>query len=385
MRVSSRLSQARKSFPTGASASSTIRPSAAPSRPSSLVEHNMPNDSTPRTLATLISMPGNLAPGRAQGTLSPAAALGAPHTMVTGAASPTSTWHTRRRSASGCFSADRILATTTWVNGGAAGVKASTSSPAMVRAWASWGVSSAGLTRLRNQASENCMMCATGLVELLEEAEIVLEEQPQVVDAIAQHGEALDAEAEGKADESLGVDVDVPEDVGVHHAASQHLQPPGVRADAAAFAATHHAADVHYGRRFGERKERRPEAHRQIVALEEVAHEVGEHALQVGERHRLVDPQAFDLVEHRRVRHVGIAAVHPSRRNDAQRRLVTFHVAHLHRRGVGAQQFAALQIEGVVHRPCRMVFRNVERSEVVEIGLDFGAGRHLEADRAEQR
>ncbi len=120
----------------------------------------MPKDSTPRTLATLISMPGSFAPGRAHGTLRPAAALGAPHTMVTGAASPTSTWHTRRRSASGCFSADRISATTTLLNGGAAGASASTSSPAMVTAWASWAVSSAGLTRLRNQDSGNCMMNA---------------------------------------------------------------------------------------------------------------------------------------------------------------------------------------------------------------------------------
>ena len=97
----------------------------------------MPKDSTPRTLATLISMPGSFAPGRAHGTLRPAAAFGAPHTMVTGVASPTSTWHTRRRSASGCFSADRISATTTLLNGGAAGVRASTSSPAMVTTWAS--------------------------------------------------------------------------------------------------------------------------------------------------------------------------------------------------------------------------------------------------------
>ena len=56
----------------------------------------MPCDSTPRTLATLISLPGSCAPGSAVGTLMPGLTLGAPQTIVSGAA-PTLTWHTVRR------------------------------------------------------------------------------------------------------------------------------------------------------------------------------------------------------------------------------------------------------------------------------------------------
>jgi hypothetical protein len=51
----------------------------------------MPNEATPRTLACLISNSGSFAPTRAQAVTSPARAFGAPQTMVSGAASPTST------------------------------------------------------------------------------------------------------------------------------------------------------------------------------------------------------------------------------------------------------------------------------------------------------
>jgi hypothetical protein len=57
---------------------------------------------------------------------------------------------------------------------------------------------------------------------------------------------------------------------------------------------------------------------------------------------------------------------------------------HLHRRGVGAQQGAAFQVKGVVHRTRRVIVRNVQRGEIVEIGLDFGAVGHHETDRCEQ-
>ena len=110
---------------------------------------------------------------------------------------------------------------------------------------------------------------------------------------------------------------------------------------------------VDLGRRLGEREERRPEADLDVVALEEVAQELGEHALQVGERHVVVDPQPLDLVEHRRVRRVAVDAVHAARRDDLDRRRVRFHVADLDRRGVRAQHHAAFDVERVLHRAGR--------------------------------
>ena len=43
-----------------------------------------------------------------------------------------------------------------------------------------------------------------------------------------------------------------------------------------------------------------------------------------------------------------------------------------------------IDVEGVVHGARRMVVRDVQRGEVVEIMLDLGAGRDGEAQRVEQ-
>jgi hypothetical protein len=79
-----------------------------------------------------------------------------------------------------------------------------------------------------------------------------------------------------------------------------------------------HEGDVDLGRRLGEREEGRTEAHLQVVGLEEAAQEIGDDALEVGKADRLADPQAFDLVEHRRMGGIGIDAIDAARRDDAQ-------------------------------------------------------------------
>ena len=56
--------------------------------------------------------------------------------------------------------------------------------------------------------------------------------------------------------------------------------------------------------------------------LEEGLAEFLEHPFQIGERRALVDDQAFDLVEHRRMRLVGVAPIGAARADDADRRLL---------------------------------------------------------------
>jgi len=147
------------SVPTGASSGSASRPAWSSDSPSSRAEHNMPKDSTPRSLAALMAKsPGNFAPTLAHGTFMPTAALGAPHTICSGSPSPTSTLQSFSLSASGCFSAATIRATTTPLKGGATAWASSTSSPAMVIRWPRASVSSGGLTKVRSQFSENCMV-----------------------------------------------------------------------------------------------------------------------------------------------------------------------------------------------------------------------------------
>jgi hypothetical protein len=62
------------------------------------------------------------------------------------------------------------------------------------------------------------------------------------------------------------------------------------------------------------------EAHGQFF-LEEHPQEFFDGALEVGEVDVAVDQQAFDLVEHRRVGDIGVAAVDAARADDADRRL----------------------------------------------------------------
>ena len=103
-----------------------------------------------------------------------------------------------------------------------------------------------------------------------------------------------------------------------------------------------------------------------------------------------VDHQPLDLMEHRRVRRVVVAAEGAAGHDDADRRLLRQHRADLHRRGVGAQHQpravgALRQIERVVLLARRMLGRDVERGEIVEIVLDMRALGDGETHLAEDR
>src|SRR6266581_3655200 len=223
--------------------------------------------------------------------------------------------------------------------------------------------------------------------ELGEEAQIAIVEKSQVVYPVTQHRQPIGTHAESETHVLLVVYAAGLEHVGVHLTAAGYLKPTGLPAYPAARTAAKYAAHVDFGRRLGEREKRRPKARSQLLVFEELAQEIGENAFEIGEAHRLVDPKTLHLVEHRRVGRVRIDAVHPARRDDLERRLVMLHVAHLDRRGVRAQKQAlpgALQIERVVHRTRGVVLRLIERSEVVEVGLDLGTVRHVEPDRAKK-
>jgi hypothetical protein len=106
----------------------------------------------------------------------------------------------------------------------------------------------------------------------------------------------------------------------------------------------------------------------------------------------LVDPQALDLVEHRRVRGVADRRGRRGRGDDADSasRLAgmgaaCMGIAHLHRAGVGAQVSQRPSASFSRRRRCRAsnapggppgVFSAVK---LIEVGLDLGAVGHLEA------
>lgn len=139
--------------------------------------------------------------------------------------------------------------------------------------------------------------------ELREETGVVLEEQTDVGDAVAEHRHPLDAQTKSEPRVALRVDAAVPEDLGVNHAAAEDLDPAGVLADPATradtcVADTEDAAHVDLRAGLDEGEIARAETHGRAGAIEPLG-EGGEHALELGEAHALVDQKALDLVEHR--------------------------------------------------------------------------------------
>ncbi len=115
-----------------------------------------------------------------------------------------------------------------------------------------------------------------------------------------------------------------------------------------------------------------------------------EGALQVAERNVCIDTEAFNLVEDGRVgRVLGVVAMDLAGDHNAHRRRLQFHGAHLHGRGVSAQQEAVAQgatflvgdDERVLGVARGMAGRKVHGLEVVEIGFDL----RPDTDRVTQR
>ena len=104
----------------------------------------------------------------------------------------------------------------------------------------------------------------------------------------------------------------------------------------------------------------------------------------------LVDDEALDLVEHRRVGLVRVHAVGAAGDDDADRRLVGLHRPDLHRRGVGAEKHPLaigprVEEERVVHLPRRVADGEIEGGEIVVVGLDVRPLGDLEAHVGEDR
>src|SRR4051812_44592073 len=96
--------------------------------------------------------------------------------------------------------------------------------------------------------------------ELLEEAQVVLEEQPQVRDAVLEHLDPLRTHAEGEALVPLGIEPTVLEDDRVDHPGSEDGHPAAPAAGGTPGTPAHQALDVERDGRFGERVVARAEA-----------------------------------------------------------------------------------------------------------------------------
>src|SRR6266700_2871913 len=396
----------------------------------------MPRLSTPRMvpMPSVMFLPGMKVPGAENTLIRPARAFGAPQTTCTGAPpSPVSTMQTRKRSALGCCSAEITRAIVKGASALALSSMCSTSSPIMVSLSASFSNGSsvsrcsfsqesvnfmAGLGRylcfqahlrkfrLRQYRSVPSPVCGGGLgwglvrqwrsprgsrtqssrqardierleAVMVEPAHVALEQLPQIGHAVFQHCDAVDAHTPGKALIDVGIDAAGAQDIRMHHAAAKNLKPVLAFAEAD-LALVAPALDIDFQRRLGERKERRPKSHIDMIDLEECLAELMQDPFEVAEMRTLVDDEALDLVELRRMGRVRIDAVGAARTNHADRRLLAQHGAHLHRRCVRPQQHPRtirlrVEEEGVVHLPRRVAFREIQLGKVVIVGLDIRA------------
>jgi len=117
------------SCPTAVSAGRTRMPEWSSAMRSSLREHSIPDDSSPRSVAfSMTRPPGSVAPILARGTICPAATLGAPQTIWS-VSCPSKTEQTESLSAFGCLETVSTRAVTTFCTGPPQGVMEATSNP----------------------------------------------------------------------------------------------------------------------------------------------------------------------------------------------------------------------------------------------------------------
>src|SRR5438093_7149144 len=137
-------------------------------------------------------------------------------------------------------------------------------------------------------------------LELLEEPDVVLPQDPDVGDAEPDHGEPVVAAPEREPGPSLRVVADGLQHARMHHAGAHRLDPAREATRPAAAATADEARHLNLRARLDERKERRREADLAFRA-EQLPVERLERPSEVGEGDALVDREPFDLVEHRHV------------------------------------------------------------------------------------
>src|SRR6266700_4808444 len=165
--------------------------------------------------------------------------------------------------------------------------------------------------RARTQAGLKPGPYSCFLRELAKEADVVLEKDLDIVDAVLEHRQAVDADAEGEAADFLGVVIHEAVDGGIDHAGAEKLDPGSaftLGAGAAiriAGSATKGAGDIELDARLGEGKIARAEA-RFDAGAEELSYEIFDGAGEIAEGDVGVDSEAFDLMEGERMCGVGI-------------------------------------------------------------------------------
>src|SRR6266404_5948913 len=199
----------------------------------------------------------------------------------------------------------------------------------------------------------------THLSELFQKPDIVLEQEPNVVQLINSRAGAVDPQAKGKAGELFRVHVGRAQHVRMHHAGTAQLDPSRAFANAAAFAATVKATVIDFGARFREWKVRRSKTSSRFRP-EQAMHKLSQRALQMSHGDSAIHAESFNLKEHRIVRGIGrVAPKDSSGRDHSYRSAASLHRMNLHSRSLRTQGKPVSGVEGVLRIAGRVPFRNI--------------------------
>ena len=138
---------------------------------------------------------------------------------------------------------------------------------------------------------------ASSWLELFEEAQVVFEEQADVVDAVFQHGDTFDAESKREPGPFFCIVINEFEYCRVDHACPKNFYPTCLRTNPAPFSATNHALNIDFRAGAGEGKEAGTEPDFCIFAkhfLEKNTHD----AFEMTEGNIFIYHEPFDLMEH---------------------------------------------------------------------------------------
>ena len=218
-----------------------------------------------------------------------------------------------------------------------------------------------------------------------QEADVVLGIEAKVIDAVFKLTDAFDPHSEGEAGIFAAVDPEVVEHFGMDHAAAEDLNPSGMFADAAAYAAADTAIDIHFGAGFREGEIGRAEADANVFA-EHFLHKEIQGLFKIREGDVLVHIQTFGLMEEAVCPGAdGFIPVDATGADDADGRTLLFHRAGLDAAGVGTQQPIGMlmDIKGILHVPGGVIFREIQRGEIVPVVFDLGTFGHGKTQSAE--
>ena len=203
-----------------------------------------------------------------------------------------------------------------------------------------------------------------------------------VADAVFHHRQPGQPEAESETAVLVRVDAAELQNPGMHQAAGNQLDP-AVAAGRTAGAAAEQAVQVEFETRFDEWKKTGPEPDFH-VPLEHFAEQRFHHADQVGHGNILVDHQSFALEKRVFVARVDrLITETATGKNAPERSPEPTESPNLVGRGVRPEQHVVLEPERVLHVPGRMVRRDVDRLEIVELRFRFRTVKHNEAHALE--